>query len=56
MFLCGLSIDFMKAVKAFSTIFLNSQGSFETISVKYVELTLFPFLQMTVALWRMKEI
>ena len=40
----------MKAVKAFSTIFfLDTQGSFETLSVKYVELILFPFLQTTIA-------
>ena len=41
----------MKAVKAFPTIFffLDTQGSFETLSVKYVELILFPFLQTTIA-------
>ena len=47
----------MKTVKAFWTSFFwNTEGSFEIISVKYVKLISFPLLQMTIALWRMKEI
>ena len=34
----------------------RNSDSFETLSVKYVELILFPFLQMTIALWRLNEI
>ena len=34
----------------------HNSDSFETLSVKYLELILFPFLQMTIALWQLSEI